>query len=367
MYVDLWGWFWQYERDAIYSADSRRRKMIDLSRQGWQYVRVAQPELAYQSFMEGSRIAVALGEPCWELFFEYWACEVYLYHTDDHRRALDATVKLASRAHQDKYLPCPVRSRVYFILADVYFETDVYSYEERIREALDLIEREIPMDEDTHLRVQHLRAEFDFEFERYQDAEEKVMSYMGQAQDNAFRMRAAHNLLRRTAFSRGDLDMALFHAQQMEHYAKSTESPTGLSLSKLWQASYHFRLGNSVTAHTLYHLGVRLYQQQNLPRWPSYYDACCEYLEQLGEREQVLALRQAACTESDQKQSVYFRSYAYLQHCRTLGRFAQSFEQPLAGARVIATEMTRPDVYLQRLQRVVDGAYYEYDWQKPQP
>src|SRR5215207_263141 len=115
MYVDLSGWF---------NRDSEHAALRDLCYQGWSYIRAAQSDLAYQTFMEGYEKAKNLKLSCWELYFEYWACEVLINHTVDRQRALDQTVRLAARAHQSQYQVCPVLGRVYFILADIYSEID---------------------------------------------------------------------------------------------------------------------------------------------------------------------------------------------------------------------------------------------------
>ena len=76
-------------------------------------------------------------------------------------------MRLTTEARKERYAECPVRSRVFFVLVNVYYLLDFFGYEPEIMDLLDYMEKEIVMDEDTHLRVLHMRAEVDLDHERY--------------------------------------------------------------------------------------------------------------------------------------------------------------------------------------------------------
>ena len=68
MYVDLWGWFQNYEWDALTRGDNQRRRLVSLARDGWRYRELADGEKAIQAFEEGAALPQLLNEGCWQTF-----------------------------------------------------------------------------------------------------------------------------------------------------------------------------------------------------------------------------------------------------------------------------------------------------------
>jgi hypothetical protein len=50
-----------------------------------------------------------------------------------------------------------------------------------------------------------------------------------------------------------------------------------------------------------------------------------------------------------------------------VGRVGKPIEPALKNAHKLAKRLTNPDLYLERLKRIEDGDYYEFDWQKMNP
>ena len=357
MYVDLWGWF---------NRDFKHDALRELSYRGWRYMRVAQPDLAYQTFMEGHEKAKNLKLPCWELYFEYWACEVLIYNTVDRQRALDQTVRLAARAHQQQYQECPVLGRVYFILADIYSEIDVYGYEDKIREALDGIEAgNIPMDIDTHLRVMHVRAYFDYAFEQYDEAEKKVQEYLPIAVDeyNSHRQHDAYRMLRCVETVRGNFHLAHSFAKQAEIHGEQMGFPNGVAEERVWQGIFLLLMGQDKEAHTAYQSGIGHFEQYKLEPWLAWYDGQCLYFELKGDSEQALKLRYKQFEQTYMRTSIFNEGQTHLQLCRLLGRMGKPLDDAIQQAKAVASRMRKPDFYLKKLGEIEQGKYDEYDWQ----
>jgi hypothetical protein len=367
MYVDLWGWFHESRRNAILNGDTQREKYNDYAYRGWAYRRTAQPDEAFAVFQEGEALAKRLNDPCWELFFQYWCAEMLFYHKVDQQAALDYAIRIATRAYKEQYLECPIRSRVYFVVADIYYAIDFFSYQDKIREMLDYLQNEVPMDSDTDLRARHMRAEFEMEFERFDEAQRLVEEYMPDAHGNEFRLRSGYNMLRRIAYARGHIQMALDYSLQTDLYAERTQSQGIIASQKLWQAVYHKRLGNDALARTCHLNGIDLHERYALPRWPGYYDALCEYLELNSEPERALSLRETQLEDMQEHHSIHNESVSHLDYCRLLGRLGKPLDDALKAAHTIAQRMTQPDLYLERLKKIEDGQYYDFEWQRENP
>ncbi len=364
MYVDLWGWFWQEEVRAFQENDDTVKRIVELARQGWTYRRSAQSSLMLASFEEAAGLARQHQNPCWELFCTYWACSTLFYHVDDLQGALDRTVKLISRSHHDELRHCPIRSRVYFLLADIYYEIDVFGYEDKIRESLNFLENNIPMDEDTYLRLQHRFADLAYLHEDYDDAFERVTRYMAKAEENEFRMRSAHQLLRAIAFARGDIATAYEHCIHAEQFARNIQSHVDIGVAVLWQAVLSKRQGNDTLAAAKYLQGTLLFATHDLPHWPDYYNAICDYLEICGHPGEAKIQRQRQLTEYSDYGSVFYLSLAHLQNCRLAGRIGDNLAKPLEAAYTLSDRMLKPEKYLARVQKIENGDYYEFDWQR---
>lgn len=364
MYIDLWGWFDDYEQMAIQEADWRKQRLPRLAFQGWRNLNLVEPDHALQTFTEGLQLAQAMQEPAWELFFDLWCCEVLVYHKNDLQVALDRTIRTATRAYQPRYAPYPViRSQVYFVLANLYYMIDPLGYETEIRDLLTYIEREVPMALDTHLRIMSLRSSFEFEHERYDASRTLTLEYLALAEGNWRRMGGAYERLSAIAYAEGDISLALEYSRQHELFAGRIHEIEDVALSYLRQAIFLVRLGETGKGYAMYQHGLSNYAQYEFVRRSTYYDSICEFLELTGDSAQALSLREQQQTEMLSHHSIAHVSLAYLQYCRLLGRMKKPLEEALSKAHALSEKMRRPEIYLERLERIRNGDFHLYQWQ----
>lgn len=365
MFVDLWGWFWREEQRAYHEQDANVLRLVELARKGWMHRRNAQGDAMLATFREAAQIAAHIEHPCWELFCTYWACSTLFYHVDDLEAAMHDTVQLTARAHQSHFADCPIRGRIYFLLADIYYEIDVFGYEDKIRAALSYLTEHIAMDEDTYFRVQHRLADLAFLHERYDEAHEGVTAYMAEAQNNRFRLRSAHQLLQAIAYARGDLLAVHSHAQHVEIYARAIESHIDVGVALLWQATCAIRADASDLAEQHYQQALYLFETYELSRWLDYYNARCEYLELTGRPDEALTLRNTQIDEYADYGSIWYLGRAHLQRCRLLGRMGQDCETALHEATALIDHMRKPHKYITAIESIRAGDYHQYAWQRP--
>lgn len=364
MYVDLWGWFQQYEMTAIAHGDIRRRRLVTLAREGWHYRELADADRAIISFEEGAAIAQDLHELCWVIFHKYWVAEMMFYLKHDYQGTLDYIIRVAAECRKDIYEDCPVRSRVFFVLVNIYYMIDFYGYEQQIINLMDYIEDEIAMDEDTHLRLLHMRAQVDFEHEDYESAENKTQDMLNRSLYNSFRQRSGFHLLRAIAYARGDIVLAYEYARIAEKHAHYIQIQRSIAEGKLWMAIYLKRMGDEQAAREQYFAALGHYEQYQLPKEVAFYDASSEYMELNGDYERALSYREALLEQVMHTASIYNQVFAHWQYCRTLGRLGKPLDSALASAHAISKNMMNPTIYLQKLAEIEAGNYWEYDWQK---
>jgi hypothetical protein len=363
MYVDLWGWFRDYEWDAISAGDGRRARLVSLAREGWRYRELADGEKAIQAFEEAAQLAQSLNESCWHIFHQYWIAEMKFYLLHDYQGTLDYIIRLATETRKAQYENCPVRSRVFFVLANIYYLLDFFGYEQEVVDLLDYIENEVVMDEDTHLRVLHMRAEVEFDHERFALAEEKTQDLINRSTYNDFRQRSGYDMLRSIAYAKGDVALALQYNRIAQKYAYRIQIQRSIAEGKLWEAIYLQHLGDS-RAHEHYFSALAHYEQYKLPRELDYYEGIADFAEANGKHEEALKSRAALLPIVKAKPSILNQMSAYRQYLRHLGRLGRDFSEPMQEAKAIAASSRKPEAYLERLKRIEEGNFYEYEWQK---
>lgn len=363
MYVDLWGWFRQYEYHALSKGDSTRRRLVTLAREGWRYREAADADRAILTFKQAATIATQLNEPCWVLFHNYWVAEMMFYLQHDYQGTLDYIIRLTAEARKDLYETCPVRSRVFFVLANIYYMIDFYGYEQQVIDVLDYIENEVIMDKDTHMRVLHMRAQIHFDYDRFDDAESQTQEMLNRTPFNAFRQRSGYHMLRAIAYAKGDVQLAYDYADIAEDYAMRIQIQRSIAEGKLWKAVYLQRLNRLDDAYIMYKKALNHYDRYNLPKEVAFHDASSEFAELNGEVDEAIAHREQLITQTASSASLYNQMVAQWQYLRTLGRLGKSLDTALANAKSLATNMQNPTVYLQKITDIEQGNYYEYPWQ----
>lgn len=365
MHADLWGWFNRYVASAAISGNPLKLRMPQVYDQGWEALRAEEGQRALALFQEGLEIARKLQEPCWELFFEYWCAETHIFYLTDYVTGLDRAVKVAAKAHKTAYLPCPVRARVYYTLLYVYFLMDAVGYEDKIREMVDFMTKEIPLDADTEQRIQYIRAGLAFSLEQYDVCEQETQRYLNMTLFNAHRQSGGYNMLRRLAYARGQIKLAFDYAYEYERRARQARLQNSVAHALLSQAAYAQRLGQAERAQRLMEQGTAHHAQYGLQRMTSYYNHLCEYYELGGEMDTALALRDEQVANLHTIQSHDYVAYTWLQVVRLQARAGRDFTDALQSAYEAARNLLKPQSYLEKIQRIEAGDYYEYDWQKP--
>ena len=364
MYVDLWSWFQRYELAALAKGDMERRRLVTLARQGWKYREEADANSAILSFKAGASLAEQLHEPCWVVFHQYWIAEMMFYLKHDYQGTLDYIIRITAECRKDIYEDCPVRSRVFFVLANIYYMIDFYGYETQITELLDYIENEVIMDEDTHLRLLHMRAQVDFDYENYGSARSKTQDMLNRSTFNSFRQRSGYHMLRAIAYAEGDVALAYEYAKIAEKHARYIQIQRSIAEGKLWMAVYLKRMGEDESARENYIAAIAHYEQYQLPEEVAFHDASAEYMELDNQPDKALELRANLIEQVMQSASLYNQMVAHWQYCRTLGRLGKPLDSALNDARAISKNMINPAVYLQKLADIEAGNYWEFDWQR---
>src|SRR4051794_28619321 len=141
--MNVWDWVADFRAGALASGDRQRLRLVDLNHLAYQH-RYTNPDQMLTLLAEGRRLAQALGEPWWALFYDYWSLETLLTYKGDYRRLLDRAVALTLEARRPAYERHPLLFNVHLILARAYLGVDPRGHAGPVREALAYLSANVP-------------------------------------------------------------------------------------------------------------------------------------------------------------------------------------------------------------------------------
>ncbi len=351
MYVDLWGWFYGYGPDRGRAGAAERRRMARLFAQAWDSFEL-EPHKSVALLNQGRALAVQLTDRCRALFFDYWLCEAYLFYLDNCAAALELAVRCAVELRKPEYEDCPVRARLYRVLVDAYLFTDPIGHAHKIRETIDYMETQLPLDIDTWRLLAARRAQLALAFEQFAEAKELALHYLARSEQSSFRLMDAYDLLCRIAYERKDFAAAREYAYIGETYARREKRKGSLTDYLAWQALFARKAGEEENARRLYRLAAAQFAQ--LPAKIDFYiyKILVDYHLSGGELELAQRLLDQQLKEVTKYGSPHYLCECYLERCRLLAQTGLPLDAELALARNAAAQLLDPARFLAKLDEL---------------
>src|SRR5205809_5720349 len=107
-----WDWFDLFEMDALRRGDVERNRLGRFHRQAYEH-RETDPDRALALIAEGRRLAEALREPWWALYYDHHRVHALLHFKQDYRDVLELAVRDTVEARKPQYADFPRRIRIY--------------------------------------------------------------------------------------------------------------------------------------------------------------------------------------------------------------------------------------------------------------
>ena len=362
MYIDPWQWYRDFQLQALRTGNTSHLRLPQVYQRGWNHLENARYDESIQVFSEGVELAKSMQMPVWEFFFESWVCEVHVL-ASNYTSALDAATRLVASSVRPEHREHPCRAVVYFTLAWVYYYIDVHGYENEILQALDTLETDMPLDEETHQRSIFLRAEIAFEKEDYRQARIFNDRYMNLVDGNAFRESSGYGMQRELAYTTGDLPAALSATRLREATARKARLLKNAANSALWEAVLLRHQGEEGKAEAAIQRGMNEYDALNLPKQASYYRILAEYQAAKGDFEASLKIRDTGLQKAIESGSLSSEFHCRLDRCYLINKLGRDVSEELAAAEKAAHRSKKPDFLLKKLNAVRDGRTVRYDWQ----
>lgn len=362
MYIDAWQWYRDFQWQAIRKGDLDLLRLPDVYQRGWQYLENAQYEQSSRVFEQGIALARELKQPMWEFFFESWVCEVNVLGAN-YKEALNWATRVVAKSTRPENATHPCRAVVYFSLAWVYFYIDAIGYETEIIQALDTLENDMPLDEETHHRSIFVRAELAYEKDNHTEALALSDRYMTLVDGNPFRQSSGYGMQRAIAYAKGDIATALGAVRLRESSSRKANLLNNAVNSVLWEGILLHYDGKIELASQTIQKGKAEYEARNLPIHSSYYHLLAEYETARGDYAQALAYRDQQLILAIESGSLSTEFHCRLDRCYLLNQLGQDVTEALAATEACAKRSRKPNFFLNKLDAIRAGQTTRFAWQ----
>src|SRR4051794_34926010 len=106
--MNVWDLVDEFESRARASGDRQRLRLAQIHPEAYHF-RHTNPDQTLALFDEGRRLAVALAEPWWVLFYDHWYLETLIYYKDDYRHIIDRAVRAPLELRKPVHEQHPLR------------------------------------------------------------------------------------------------------------------------------------------------------------------------------------------------------------------------------------------------------------------
>jgi tetratricopeptide (TPR) repeat protein len=356
--VDLWNWFHDFGYDAYLKNDAARLRLHGFFVPAYE-CRFTEPERSLALFTEGAALARQMRYHCWELFYELWVAEAYIFYIQDYRLALEQSIKAMTLAHQPQYSTCPCVGRVFRAFLDIHSFLDLDGNREQILAMIAYMEQNVALDDDTVVLIQRRRAGLCFEDEDWENARIEIMKFLDMIRGNLYREATVYAFLYWIAYRQKDYTQAYAHICESERCARLAGDDRTIGFALLAQALHLARGGDTDTAARLFAQGMDHYDRIAIKPRSAFYSVVSAYYEAVGQPERALEYLNKALAEEISIGSPPGIAECHLNRCRLKGRMGLPLDDELAAARAAAAALKKPAKLLAKLDRVAAGDYSE--------
>lgn len=350
-------WFDEYEFNALKAGDAERAALGRLHRESYRH-RETDPDRALALIAEGRRLAEALREPWWVLYYDQQRAHALLHFKQDFRDVLDLAVRNTLEVRKPGYTHFPRRQIIHIDLISAYLGIDPEGHEDAVAEAMDYLEKECETVSDERYLLLGSRRQFALDLDRTDEALELGRKSLALAAEDPEPSRARHFLvftysgLAEIAFRQGDDETLLAAALAGEEVARKVGHQVELAGFQLWQALVARRAGRDDIAGALYRQAVTRLGRLEMPPDASYRDAECAYHVAAGDLDWAVQVRDSELVEIEGRGRLRYEAAVRVKRCELLAKAGGLTPADVEQARAAALRLKAPRRWLERLGRL---------------
>ncbi len=358
--MNVWDWIHDFEAEALLRGDKDRLRLVRFHPEAYS-LRHTDPDQMLALCEEGRRLASALNEPWWIVFYEHWAIETLIYYKDDYRQLLDRAVRLTLECRKPHLEQHPLLFHIWCNLVAAYLCVDPRGYAPAIREAMTCLEGLMPEEGEPKYLLLARQMWFTWELEQLDESEALAQRMLALADQEPDHHLALHHKvgiyahLCRICLRRKNWPALADHAQTGEELARRRGAAYERAAFLLWQALPLGHAGKKDEARRQRRLAESAVARLGKTRDDSWYDALCEYCVLEGDFPAAWQAREQQLEKMSGRGQLDSEARCRMERVRLLLRMGLPLEAELAEARQAARWLRQPEHYLERLERIVGG------------
>jgi hypothetical protein len=356
----IWDWFDEFELEARRRGDAQRTRLGELHREAYRF-RESDPDRALVLYAEGRRLAAALREPWWVLYYGQQSVHALLHFKQDYRTVLDQAIANVLEVRKASYANFPRRLLIHGDLVSAYLGIDPVGHAASIRQALDYLDRETPAEGDERYLVLGSQRQFAIDRGALEEADDFSRQSLALAAADPDRRRAEHFLvfaysaMAEVAWKRDDQVELEEAAHTGEQVARKVGHQVELSGFQMWRALRKRRDGDEERACALFRQASQRIVRLGMPADAAYRDAECAFHVLGGRLDLALAARDAELAGLHDRGRLFLESAAHIKRCGLLGKMHALTDSDLGAARQVAQRLREPAWALEALARIERG------------
>ena len=354
-------WVVDFVKRARADDDDERLRMLRFETEGYS-LRETDPDRALALFEEGRRLALALNEPWWAMFYEHSRTAALIHFRRDYSNVLEMAVRAALEVRKPLYDQFPLRTSVFDDLIAAYLGIDPSGYAGEIRQAIASVEGILPDGPDgaRYLLLARRRL-LAIELNQFDDAFAVTEQELALADADPDKSRSRHfsvfiyDTRCEIAHRRGDWEALDQAAAAGEEVARQVGHQLELSEILLWQALSARRSGDEEKARRLYRTAAAKLGRLKMPPKKGGYDALAGYHEMAGDLAAALSVRDQELRTVLGKGRLAYETRCRIVRCGLLARLGRPLDEELKAGREAAARLRNPAPELEKLEHVAGG------------
>ena len=356
MATNIWDWFNQ----GYYHSNLEARNLPRLFHEAWDR-NETDPQECNSRLLTARKLAETLDEPWWVLFFDYWRCILLWARLDDLHTAQRLGIQMTVDAKKPLYERHPLVPRIYNQLVSIFTYVDPIGYQNRIIELMSYLENDIEIDEDIEYLLLANRANLYFALDDVETARLWALKSLNRINHRAYYAASAYSKLALYSYIQKDHEMLARYIDEGEESAREVGRKLIICEMLAWRALLAHMENDMPAAQRYYALAISNRQRIGTTPTFTYHDIMCDYLEREGMSDKARELRNQQLETLKPSGLVHELCDCHLMRCRLLGRMGILEEKDIADAKLVASELLKPERYLEKISQI-EAQNYDNWW-----
>lgn len=352
MAINIWDWFNQ----GYYHEKPEVRNLPLLFHDAWDR-NETNPQECNSRLLSARALADSLNEPWWVIFFDYWRCILLWARLDDLHTAQRIGIQMTVDAKKPLYENHPLVPRIYNQLVSIFTYVDPVGYQDRITELMSYLENNIDIDEDIEYLLLANRANLYFALDELDTARDWALKSLSHISHRSYYAASAFSKLALYSYIQKDYERVADYVDEGEDRAREVGRKLIICEMLAWRALLAHIEDDIPSARRFYGLAVTNCDRIGTTPTFTYHDIMCEYLERDGRSDEALELRSRQLATLAPSGLVHELCDCHLMRCRLMGRMGRLTEKDLEEAKLVASELLKPDRYLEKLAQIENNNF----------